>query len=234
MCFFVGKQKGIKSKFIFLMNKEVTEMKEYFAVVSAVLMLVFASAGVLAYTSYLETPLKSISPVQQFSDDSEVIGAWSILNRDYNKVVTNLHTKWLEPGTAVTLWWVIFNDPSKCTHPEGGFRCGKEDLPEFGGDNSAKTSIVYADGKVIRDSAGHDGLGNFDARLETWDKSGVLSGEGLTNPLGADVHLVLKSHGRLIQGMTYEMTHTFDGGCDVNTCEDIQYAVHEALACNGD
>src|SRR3989344_2267593 len=111
MCFFVGKQKSIKSKFIFLMNKEVTKMKEYFAVVSAILMLVFASAGALAYTSYLETPLKSISPVQQFSDNSGVIGAWSTLNRDNNKIVTNMHTKWLEPGTAVTLWWVIFNDP---------------------------------------------------------------------------------------------------------------------------
>ncbi len=123
----------------------------------------------------------------------------------------------------------IFNHPEYCTHGVLGFRCGEGDLEE----QNVSASVLYADGKVIRSGRPI----SFSGRLMVNDTRGALFGPGLTNPKGADIHFVVHSHGKIIKGLTREMTHTFGGGCNnapegtgtpgPNTCVDLQFSVHE-------
>ncbi len=175
----------------------------------------------------------SISDVRLFADGSAVAGAWSSLRTGAGGADVTVSTSELPAGNAVTLWWVIFNHPEKCTHGHLGLRCGGGDLLAFGGDPAVGSSVLYADGHVI----GGAGKGNYHASLATGDATGALFGNGLTNPLGADIHLVLHSHGPVIPGLVHEQTHSFGAGCNnvppgtgtpgPNTCEDIQFSAHE-------
>lgn len=146
-----------------------------------------------------------------------------------------LHTAGLEPGSTVTLWWVVFNNPEQCAHGEGPYRCGEGDLLVFDGDPGVDGTVLYGTGHVI----GPDGTGHFGAYLAAGDTSGVLAGmgSGLTNPLGADIHLVVRTHGPVQPGLLGEQLGSFGGGCDNApegtgeagdyTCADLQFAVHE-------
>ncbi|MEK6854800.1 MAG: hypothetical protein AABX73_01115 [Nanoarchaeota archaeon] len=176
---------------------------------------------------------RSISDVRKFSDDSVVRSGRSSLRTNGNGALMHLSTFKLQPGSAVTVWWVIFNYPENCSHPEGAYRCGVGDLELAEENDSVKSSVLYADGTTIRES----GRGDFSARLKVGDLGGALFGPGLINPLGADIHLVVRSHGRLIPGLVKEQISTFGGGCNnappgtgipgPNTCEDLQFSVHE-------
>lgn len=146
----------------------------------------------------------------------------------------SIHTTGLTPGHAVTMWWVVFNHPENCTNPTVASRCGEGDILVSGGDESVDGNVLYASGHVI----GPDGEGNFGAYLGVGDDSGiVLMGGGLTNPLGADVHLVVRDHGPADGALLGDQLSTFGGGCSnapegTGTagdyeCNDIQFAVHE-------
>lgn len=68
-------------------------------------------------------------------------------------------------------------------------------------------------------------------------QTGLPCGEGLTNPMGADIHLIVRDHGPIIPELLHEQISTFGGGCinappgtgkpGPNTCEDLQFSVHE-------
>jgi hypothetical protein len=162
-----------------------------------------------------------VSDVRRFSDGSAVPGAWSALVTNSAGASMTLHTTGLTPGDAVTVWWVIFNAPQNCTHGEGPYRCGPGDLPPYGGDGSAQPSVLYATGHVI----GGTGTANFGAHLSVDATSGALFGPGLTNPLGADIHLVLHDHGPVDPAIVADEVHSF-GVCNL-VCTDAQFSVHE-------
>ncbi|NIT57155.1 MAG: hypothetical protein GWN00_13245, partial [Aliifodinibius sp.] len=63
---------------------------------------------------------------------------------------------------------------------------------------------------------------------------------GLENPLGAEVHLVVRTHEEAIPEFLPDMIRTFNGGCTYppgvptnfgapgpNACEDIQFSIHQ-------
>lgn len=162
----------------------------------------------------------STNVVQRFSDGSVVPGSWSRLVTNNAGASMTLHTTELTPGHAVTIWWVIFNKPENCEHGEGPYRCGAGDLPPFGGDDSAMTSVVYAAGHVM--GQGND---NWAGHLSTGDTKGALWGPGLVDPLSADVHLIVHDHGQALPEMTDDMIHNF-GFCNPD-CVDLQFSVHE-------
>ena len=64
-----------------------------------------------------------------------------------------------------------------------------------------------------------------------------IEGPGLTNPLGADVHLVLRDHGPVQSGNFVDQLSTYGGGCTEApdgtgtlgdfVCTQPQFAVHE-------
>jgi hypothetical protein len=138
----------------------------------------------------------------------------------------------LKPGSTVTLWWVVFNNPELCTQGTAPYRCGVPDLIAMGGDEAIAWAMVYGGGAVI----GSDGTVDFNAYLPANDASDVaLGGPGLANTEGAEIHLVLRDHAPLIERIASQQLGTFGGGCNnmpegtgapgPYACADIQFAV---------
>lgn len=191
---------------------------------SVVKLLLATTAIALAATTALAQPASATQPAQagvyRFADGSRVSGAVSTLNTGAAGASFTLRTSGLPAGHTVTVWYVIFNRPQNCTHGELGLRCGPGDLPIFGGDDSAVTSVVYAAGHVI----GGAGDGGYAGFLAIGDTSGALFGPGLVDPTTADIHLVVHDHGVLDPQQLADGIHHF-GPC--NPCTDLQFSPHE-------
>ncbi len=165
-----------------------------------------------------------------FSTGAPIADTSSQLVRNDNGVNMTIHTNSLAPGSATTVWWVIFNHPSKCHNVGGpGLRCGAVDL----GNPAVAASVQFATGHVI----GGGGVGNFGAYLKEGDTSGCAFGTSLCNGLidarEADVHLVVRTHGDAVPGFIPEEISSFNGGClsgepNVGKCHNVQAAPHEA------
>lgn len=179
----------------------------------------------------------SVSDVLTFADMTPV--GSSRLTRTDAGVSYQVRTTELEPGTATTVWMVIFNHPEHCaTSP-----CQIDDL--FNADVMA--DVAYAAGHVI----GNAGRGGFAGRRNVGDNSGSIMGEwfglpehGLLDARGAEIHFIVRNHGPIIPGLVNEMISTFNAGCGPdamegappvpetlgthgpNTCEDVQFAMH--------
>ena len=146
-----------------------------------------------------------------------VPGAYSTLDRTSDAVTMTINTSELDGGAAYTVWWVVFNNPENCSTPN---QCSADDFAV----PPVNSSVLWATGHVI----GKNGVGNFAGHLKEGAAPGeVLFGPGLTNGEGAEIHLVVRSHGQPIPGQLDEQIHTFLGGCSVNACEDLQFAVHQ-------
>jgi len=124
-------------------------------------------------------------------DPVAIAGARSTVLRKASGLEMNLETASLAPAHMVTMWWFVFNHPENCTHGTELGRCGPGDLAPFGGDASVESSVVYGTGHQVDGS----GRSAFAARLSTNDASQAIVGPGVTNPLGAEVHLGLRDHG---------------------------------------
>jgi len=182
------------------------------AVLLAAVLAVAVAAPALGKAGHTAT-------VNRFMDGSPVAGAWSTLQTSERGAKMTLQTSGLTAGHSVTIWWVIFNEPSNCKDPHDGFACGPADLPVFGGDDSAVTSVVYAAGHQI----GGSGKATFSGALATGENSAALFGPGLVNPTRAEIHLVVRDHGELSPQQRAEGIHNF-GPC--NPCADIQFSAH--------
>jgi hypothetical protein len=139
---------------------------------------------------------QTTSPVTLMSDPSVVVGS-STLTRNDNGISFSLQTTGLEPGHAVTIWWMVVN-------PDGGL------------------SVLYAAGHVIDDS----GAAAFGGHLKVGDSDGhVMGGDAsLEDALGATVYLVVRDHGPAQPGIVDEQIHTF-AACNP-ACADLQVSVH--------
>lgn len=196
-------------------------MKTNFATMIGCLTLLCSSSG-LATSAFAGPPQKSnvYAPFDcTVGVDCDVVGA-SQLVRAKRSVSMNIWTTGLDPGSAYTVWWIIFNNPEHC----GDAGCSGNDLdtPEV------KGAVTWATGHII----GSTGTGNFAASLKEGPPKGDtpfgLSGDadGLIDATKAEIHLVVRTHGEAIPGLVYEQISTFDGGCDVNFCDDQQFAIH--------
>jgi hypothetical protein len=173
------------------------------------------------------------SSLRWFADGAEVSGASAELRRTDSGVGFTLRTRGLTGGDAVTIWWVIFNYPDECEHPlpEFGVPCSVPDL--FNPDVAA--TVMFAAGNVV----GASGRTSFAAHLAQGHAStphpAFADAPGLLNPRGADVHLVVRTHGQLLPQLAKEMIRTFEGGCTPETsdgfgsgpneCADLQFAL---------
>lgn len=188
--------------------------------------------GVAVVPAQADPARLSSSSVYRFSDGSTVMGATSQLVRTAGAASFTIRTSGLTVGDAVTVWWVVFNNPSACTQGQPPFRCGIGDLLPFGGDPAVQSSAFYAAGHVI----GGNGAGNYGGHTSTEGPQGeVLWGPGLTNALGADIHFVVRTHGPALPEFLPGQIQSFGVGCSnappftgPNVCEDLQFAVHES------
>lgn len=172
----------------------------------------------------------------------EQIGT-STLTRTEEGLSYSITASGLEPGTAVTLWLIIFNEPEHCEDD-----CFDPDL--FNPDTQADVTFG-GDGHVI----GSSGEATFSGSRDAGDNSGSIMGEwfelpehGLINPLEAEILFILHNHGPVIEGLEEEMISTFNAGCGPdlmegappvpeslgtygpNTCTDDGIAVHQPSA----
>ena len=98
------------------------------------------------------------------------------------------------------------------------------------GDAPGPPNVTYAAGLI----AGGSGKANFSAHKSV--------GSSFNNPLTAEVHLVIKSHGQAVPGLIPAQIQTGNGGCitsepggpgkiypdsdELGRCADIQVAMH--------
>lgn len=172
--------------------------------------------------------------VLKFSDLTEV-GTSRLLRND-NGLSFNINTTELKPGTAVTVWMMIFNKPENCT--DG--KCGSDDVSNPNARAAVMTDVVFAgSGRVIQKF----GKATFSGHWNEGDKGDsiipILLGDeayGLIDARGAEIHFVIRCHGPLIPGIIQEQISTYNAGCGgfppelgtpgPNDCVDIQFAVH--------
>ena len=144
------------------------------------------------------------SPVVEIDDPSSVIGHSELL-RSHRGVTAFLETRGLERGHTYTVWAVIFNNPDAC---EG--LCDSSDLASPDVDGAS----VFATGRLARrDQA------TFWIRLRV--------GDALIEPMKAEIHFVVRSHGPAIPGLVGEQTSTLNGGCPPNVCANLLVAKHD-------
>ncbi len=156
--------------------------------------------------------------VHAFPEGAVKTGASSTLVRNSNGATATFLSPNLTVGDVYTLWWVIFNHPENCSNGV----CNLDDVVPFPGNVAAGVSLIYGAGHLIPTS----GRGNFAAHLGVGDTRGAMFGPGLTDPLNAEIHVVLRTHGPVIPEMLDQQLSTFAGGCEVNTCANEISAEH--------
>lgn len=183
----------------------------------------------------------STSAVYRTWDPATGVGASSI-TRTASGITATLKSTGLTPGDAVTMWFVVVNNPAACaSHP-----CTAEDVLF---NPAAEGDFLLAAGNVI----GGSGRGEFGGHLKVGDTAGSGFPEiglperaiGLTDPWNAEVHLILHSHGPAVPGQVLKsQLSSFTGGCAVfngplgfaagpgdlpdavGECSSFQFSVH--------
>ncbi len=129
---------------------------------------------------------------------NDVVGH-SMIKRNRNGITAQLETTVVPAGHAVTIWAVYDNMPGM----DGG------------------TGVARLAGRVVG-----GGVAHFADRLRAGATKDLLRGVPLTNPLGAEITLIVRTHGPPIPGQVDDQIHTVGGGCDMFPCEDLARAVH--------
>lgn len=168
----------------------------------AVAFLILAAGVAHAVGPQSSQPFYFVDPPHALGDPVE--GANARLVRGPTGVSAEVRTRDLDPG-AYTVWWIVWNDPSVCA--DG---CGEDDL------GAAGNFVGFATGGIV----GASRVGGFGARLGVGEE-GVPgetllisnNGEGLTNPAGAEVHLIIHYHGPVVPDAMPAQVRTFAGGC---------------------
>lgn len=201
--------------------------------------MVSAFAFIGAATMSFAGELQQNADVHRFEDLSIVEGADAYLVRMDHGVYMHVVTDDLEPGHAVTMWWVVFNNPAECS----GDECGEDDVFNLNADGSfilnddgspplnseqwdkIQLSLLRADGIVVP----ADGIGEFRGHLPIGDTSEAVLGPGLLDSMKAEVHMVLRDHMTPTPETQNIMLNTLNGGCEGpfpnEPCVDPQFAV---------
>lgn len=181
------------------------------------------------------------SSMHNFADASIIPNTEAELTRMGGGLHATINTVGLTAGNAVTVWFVVFNNPENCS----GGECGENDIfnidgaGEFvlnadgsppmnmDGIGAANISVHRADGLII-DVGGN---AQFMGSLVVGDLSEAIFGGGLVDAHVAEVHLVIRDHGAAISGSTDEMVNGINGGCSGSwpnePCTDLQFAVFQ-------
>ena len=203
------------------------------AAASIAAVALFASQGALAGEMETKTAM------HRYSDKAVIDDTEATLMRMDHGVSTTVNTVGLKAGDAVTMWWVVFNQPQNCSDA----KCGENDVfnldaneklilnddgkPPFNkaAHEAAQISVTYANGHVI--DAG--GKAKFRGQLPVGDTTQTLFGPGLVDSMKAEIHLVLRTHQQAKPGQVDAMTYTLNGGCAAKfpnePCEDLQFTV---------
>jgi hypothetical protein len=129
-----------------------------------------------------------------------------------------------EEDTAVTMWWVIFNNPEFCTGGGPGV-CGVPDLRN----EAVQTSLIWASGQRLERNKPVSFAAALSPKSTLGDVPALAPfGPGLLDPRKAEIHVVLRTHGSLLPDLAQlnEQLSSFNGGCPPNSCANAQVAIH--------
>jgi hypothetical protein len=144
------------------------------------------------------------------------------LSRNNDGVFGTIYASGLTPGTVVTMWWAIFNNPEFCAAEQ----CVPPDLanPLVNG------ALLYGGGRLI----GVDAYATFGGYRALGDNTGFQINPGYPNPSPglldakkAQIHFALRTHGPANADpaiLQLQLT-TFNGGCPPNSCMNVQAAI---------
>jgi hypothetical protein len=206
--------------------KQVLKHFARYAVVALILSSVtlIAQAGDTYFSSMYTFPVHGPSGIEIRAALPIANSEARLFTRDGGALMT-IHATDLTPGDVVTSWWVIFNDPSLCSDGV----CGENDVLPPPGNQEASVAVIYGDGALI----GQDGTATFLDSLGVGHTEGLVFGPGLVNPLSAEIHYVLRTHGPFQVENATEQRTTLNGGCDSEPphapCVDIQFAVFKQV-----
>lgn len=196
------------------------------------MMLVGAAAIVVIATAVGMGVHERLKPDPRVAGVHSVSGtrasASSKLTRSAASVTEQFASSNLPKGHIVTLRAEVFNHPEACKHADARGRCGTADLSAPGVDGS----VVFVSSFWLRATTD----AQFDAALKKDDTTHAVTGRGLTNPSGAEIHFVLMDRGQPASGDS-RLLSTLGEGCTsplygdgapgAYACTDLQYAVHE-------
>lgn len=157
-------------------------------------------------------------PVEVEADDPSggpaigtVVGR-SHLTRLRDGLRGQLHTTGLTPGDVVTMWIVVFQNPTGCINgcdnPAEDFGPSDAVLQTVGSAIVPRSGVVTITGKL---NVGDEVLG---------------PGAPFDTPMGSEVHLVIRTHGPVIRDQLELQRTTLNGGCPPNTCVSLQAGKH--------
>lgn len=160
------------------------------------------------------------SAVFSFANGMAIPGGSATLLRSVRGVSFSAQAAGLDPESAYTVWWIIFNNPENCANPGGpnGALCNADDFAN----PDVNASVAWATGRV---SDAH-GFASFDAHLI---RGGTPPGEVLFGPglvgNGAEIHLVYVSHGPADAIEDLQAALTGLSTCGVTGCTDTAFSV---------
>lgn len=164
----------------------------------------------------------SIVKVTTFNGSAVIPYAGASLSRNNDGVFGSISTSGLTPGTVVTLWVAIFNNPKACAASD----CVPSDL----NNPSVNGSLQFGGGYLV----GVNGRADFSNYLAVGDNTGFFllfpnmpnPAPGVLNAKNAEIHLVIRTHGPASADLSIlnQQLTTFGGGCMVNMCANIQAA----------
>lgn len=191
------------------------------------------TASADAEAEYSTVPVFVVADIMSGEGVPTPVGSSTLIRTD-SGVTATIAATGLPTGHVVTLWVVTFNEPEGCETGTPISRCGPVDAEAgLGG-----VSPGYGGGAIV----GVAGTFTYATRLDVGDASQALVGPGLVDPWGAEVALVLKTHGPEIPG--FDQLGTFAGGCadqsdappgvppemlgepGPNDCEELQATIH--------
>lgn len=164
------------------------------------------------------------SDVHIFGTDTAVAGAGTLLrHRDW--VELRVAMSGLDMNSTYSVWWIIFNNPSKCAGGGQGICTASDANPNRDGPgiNPVKPGVINAAGFIT----GDDGTANFRSRLARGKPpSGLCCFGKLRKTEKAEIHIVLQSHYTPEIGHVKEQMTTPGAFCNNagGECED-QFAL---------
>lgn len=155
----------------------------------------------------------------------EILDGATVLIRDRQTrlVTANISSRALEPDTAYSLWWAVFNRPRFCIEP---YHCALADLGQDA-DPRVRPSVFWAGGFLSDNS----GTANTSVSLTRGRTSRELFARtknyGLQDLLGSEIHLVGRSHGPIgLAGTVAEQIGTASEACPEGGCKNVFASIH--------
>ncbi len=198
-------------------------MRKRMIIVLAVVLLIVSVISVALANEPADHYSTVVHDISDLPNVTPIEGSQANLVVNDQGATLRVQTSGLTPGHALTVWWVIFNNPENCTDGGDGV-CGFGDAFPPPGNEAAGASVSYAAGNVI----GGSGKGQFGAHISAGGDAAPWK-FGLVNPRTAEYHFILRDHGPAIPGIVNEQINTAGGGCNNippktgdYTCVDIQ------------